>query len=160
MEGWCFALVCHLHLSSKYLFCDISLMTFLRLITSVHTCIFLCILIMVPWHAVLLAHFSSCLSPHPCLHWGGELLLFLMLPWFDGVSYVFSICSYVLGRCSGWVPMHFGEMDHLPYRHSSFHSYFGCSLPCSIDQLFRLWCFMPSVFSSSVVCLCVPPDSK
>ena len=59
---------------------------------------------------------------------GGVLLLFLMLPWFDGVSYVFNICSYVLGGCSGWAPMHFGEMDHLPYRHSSFHSYFGCSL--------------------------------
>ena len=51
---------------------------------------------------------------------GGDLLLFLMLPWFDGVSYVFSICSYVLGGCSGLVLMHFGEMDHLPYRHSFF----------------------------------------
>ena len=43
---------------------------------------------------------------------GGDLLLFLMLPWFDGVSYVFSICSYVLGGLSGWVHMHFDEMDH------------------------------------------------
>ena len=58
----------------------------------------------------------------------GVLLLVLMLLWFDGVSYVLSICSYVLDRCSGWVPMHFGEIYHLPYRHSSFHSYFGCSL--------------------------------
>ena len=97
-------------------------------------------------------------SPLPTL--GVVLLLFLMLPWFNGVSYVFSICSYVLADCSGWIPMLFGEMDHLPYRHSSFHSYFGCNLPCSIDQLFRLWCFMPSIFSSSIVCLCVPPDSS
>ena len=58
---------------------------------------------------------------------GGVLLLFLILPWFVGVSYVFNIWSYVLGDCSGWIPMHFGEMDHLPYRHSSFHSYFGCN---------------------------------
>ena len=42
----------------------------------------------------------------------------LVLLAFDGVSYVFSILSYVLGDCSGWIPMHFGEMDHLPYRHS------------------------------------------
>ena len=83
----------------------------------------------------------------------GVLLLFLMLPWFDGVSYAFNFYSYVQGGCSGWVPMHFGEMNHLPYRHSSFHSYFGCNLPCLIDQLFRVWCFMSSVSSSSIVFL-------
>lgn len=81
-----------------------------------------------------------------------------MLSWFNGVSYVFNFCSYVLGGCNGWVPMHFKEMDHLPYKHSSFHSYFGCSLSCSINHLFRLWCFMPSISLSLVVCLCVPPD--
>ena len=160
MGGWCFALVCHLPLSSKYPFCDISLMTCLRLITSVHTYVFFC----ASWSWFLDMQFFlplfQLLVTSPLSALGGVLLLFLMLPWFDGVSYVFSICSYVLGGYSGWVPMHFGEIDHLPYRHSSFCSYFGFYLPCSIDQLFKLWCFMPSVFFSSVVCLCVPPDSK
>ena len=47
-----------------------------------------------------------------------------MLSWLDGVSYVFSIYSYVLGDCSGWIPMNFDEMDHLPYGHS-FIPFFG-----------------------------------
>ena len=90
---------------------------------------------------------------------GGVLLLFLMLPWFDGVSYVFNFCSYVLGRCSGWAPMHFDGMDHLPYRHPFFCSYFGCSLPCLINQLFRLSYFMQYISSNSFlfsfVCLLI-----
>ena len=58
--------------------------------------------------------FSSYLTSQ---HYRGFLLV-LMLFWFDGVSYVFIICSYVLGDCSGWIPMRFSEMDHLSYGHS------------------------------------------
>ena len=53
--------------------------------------------------------------------------------------------------------MHFSEMGHLPYRYSSFHSYFGCSLPCMIDNLFKILCFMSSINLSLVVFLCHPP---
>lgn len=119
---------------------DISLTTCLRLIASTKTYVFFC----ASWSWFLEMQFfwpTIPISYHLILFCiRGVLLFVIMLPWFDGVSYVFNICTYVLGGCSGWVPMHFGEMDHLPYKHSSFHSYFGCKLPCSIDQLFRLCC--------------------
>ena len=120
---------------------------------STHICTLLCILIVVPWLAILFGPLSHLLVTSPLSALRGVLLLFLMLPWFDGMPYVFIICSYVLIKCSSWVPMHFGEMDHLPYWHSSFHSYFGCILPCLIHQLFNIWCFMPSISSSLVFCL-------
>ena len=92
----------------------------LRLITLVHTYVFFC----ASWSWFLDMQFFwptflvACHLTLICIR--GDLLLFLILLWFDGVSYVFSICSYVLGRCNGWVPMHFSELGHLPYRHSFF----------------------------------------
>ena len=79
------------------------------------------------YYCILGIHHILCLIVHALLwlKFHGGLMFF---PWFDGVSHVFSICSYVLGRCSGWVSIHFSEMDHFPYRHSSFHLYFGCIL--------------------------------
>ena len=73
----------------------------------------------------LLAHLLSCLSSHPSsLRWGGGGLFYcsntFMVWWSISVSYVFSGWSYIQGDCSGWLPMHFGEMDHLPYRHAQF----------------------------------------
>ena len=90
--------------------------------------------------------FSVLISP---LNIIGGVFLVLMLSWFDGVSYVFSICSYVLGNCSGWIPMHFNEMDHLPYGHS-FIPIFG-----SHEDVFHLW-FISSldlVFSTWSCCI-------
>ena len=82
----------------------------------------------------------SCLT---CQHYRGVMLV-LLFSWFDGVSYVFSVWSYVLGDCSGWIPMHFGEMDHLPYRHS-FIPIFG-----GHEDTFHLWFISSSdlVFST------------
>ena len=58
----------------------------------------------------------------PLLHYGGGYLVVLasLVRWFDSVSYVFNGWSYILGDCSGWLPMHFGEMNHLSYRHTRF----------------------------------------
>ena len=63
----------------------------------------------------------SCLTSQ---HYRGVILV-LFLSWFDGVSYVFNIWSYVLGNYNCWIPMHFGEMDHLPYRYSFIHIFGG-----------------------------------
>ena len=65
-------------------------------------------------------------------HYRGVMLV-LFLSCFDGVIYVFNIWSYVLGDCSDWILMHFGEMDHLPYRHS-FIPIFG-----GHEDTFHLW---------------------
>ena len=74
--------------------------------------------------------FSFSVMPYLSTLYGG--IFVLLLSWFDGVSYVFIIQSYVLGDCSGWIPMHFGEMDHLPYGHS-FIPIFG-----SHEDIFHL----------------------
>ena len=70
----------------------------------------------------LLAHLFSCLSSHPIFIKGGLCCCSnaSVVWWFVSVSYVFSGWSYIQGDCSGWLPMHFGEMDHLPYRHARF----------------------------------------
>ena len=70
----------------------------------------------------LLAHLFSCLSSHPVFIKGGLCCCSnaSVVRWFVSVSYVFSGWSYIQGDCSGWLPMHFGEMDHLPYRHARF----------------------------------------
>ena len=69
---------------------------------------------------IFLAHLFSCLSPHPVCIKGALYCWFYasLVRWFISVSYVFSTWSYILGNCSGWLPMHFDEMDHLPYRHA------------------------------------------
>ena len=70
----------------------------------------------------LLAHLFSCLSSHLVFIKGGLCYCSnaSMVRWFVSVSYVFSGWSYIQGDCSGWLHMHFGEMDHLPYRHARF----------------------------------------
>ena len=87
----------------------------------------------------LLAHLFSCLSSHPVFIKGGLCCCSnaSMVRWFVSVSYVFSGWSYIQGDCSGWLPMHFGEMDHLPYRHARFVPF----LPWwfSSDQQFLFW---------------------
>ena len=105
-------------------------------------------------------YFSSLLQlpiTSPLSTLGVFLILVLMLPWFNGVSYVYNIFSYVVGGCSGWVPMHFNEMNHLRYTLFSFYYFFRGNLPCLIDQLFKIWFFMPTIPLSLVVFLCVPP---
>ena len=65
-------------------------------------------------------------------HYSGVMLV-LFLSWFDGVSYVFSIWFYVLGNYSGWIPMHFDEMNNLPYKNSFIPIFWGH------EDTFHLW---------------------
>ena len=61
-----------------------------------------------------------------------------------------------------WIAFLFGPFFYLPVTSplSTLRGFFFC-FSCSlglIDHLFRIWCFMSSIPSSSLVFLCVPPD--
>ena len=94
----------------------------------------------------LLAHLFSCLSSHLVFIKGGLCCCSnaSMVWWFVSVSYVFSGWSYIQGDCSGWLPMHFGEMDHLPYRHARFVPS-SSLVVLQISSLENLWFLHASV---------------
>lgn len=125
-----------------------------------HVCTFRC-----SWflfmHYILAFNFNALVTPLPfSALWGGFLLLVLLLLWFRiGVTYVYNIFSYVLGRCNGWLPMHFTEMKHLPYGQSCIPISRG-DLPFSLDQFFKLLVLVPLYLQVPGVCLCFPSNSS
>ena len=89
----------------------------------------------------------------PTLRGGYIVVLCFFGWWFVGVSYVFSTWCYILGDCSGWLPMNFGEMDHLPYRHTQFVPSISMEV-LQISIFDRVFCSF-SCFSGSLHDLCL-----